>query len=149
MKLIEIIPRKAIIHDLKATDKKGAITELVQAMKKAHSGERFSISGLVEAILKREKLGTTGMGGGVAVPHANDSPDVRDDDALFQMPFCEAKRRHVDEFERRYLTKMLRLTDGNVNQAAKLAGKNRRAFFELMRKHGIDREQFAADRNSP
>ena len=70
MKLIEIIPRKAIIHELKSTDKKSAITELVQVMKKAHSGERFSISGLVDAILKREKLGTTGMGGGVAVPHA-------------------------------------------------------------------------------
>ena len=70
MKLIEIIPRKAIVHDLKATDKKGAITELVQTLKKAHPGEKFTNSGLVDAIMKREKLGTTGMGGGVAVPHA-------------------------------------------------------------------------------
>lgn len=70
MKLTDIIPRKAIIHELKARDKKAAITELCQAMKKAHSGERFSITGLVDAIMKREKLGTTGMGGGVAVPHA-------------------------------------------------------------------------------
>ena len=70
MKLTDIIPRKAIIHELKARDKKAAITELCQAMKKAHPGERFSITGLVDAIMKREKLGTTGMGGGVAVPHA-------------------------------------------------------------------------------
>ena len=39
-------------------------------MKKAHTSERFSIAGLVDAVMKREKLGTTGMGDGVAIPHA-------------------------------------------------------------------------------
>ena len=70
MKLTDFINRKAIIPTLKAKDKKGAITELVQAMKKAGDGERFSVSEIVEAIMQREKLGSTGVGKGVGVPHA-------------------------------------------------------------------------------
>lgn len=64
------------------------------------------------------------------------------DDDLLELSFGEAKRRVVTDFERRYLTNMLRTTKGNVNRAAKRAGKDRRAFFELMRKHGIDRQCF-------
>lgn len=70
MKLPDFISRKAIVPKLKAKDKKGAIQELVQAMKKAYDGERFSSSELVEAIIQREKIGSTGVGRGVGVPHA-------------------------------------------------------------------------------
>ncbi len=70
MRLTELINRKAIIANLKSKDKQGAIKELVQVIKKAHSGEKYSVNELVEAILEREKRGSTGMGGGVALPHA-------------------------------------------------------------------------------
>ena len=71
MKLTDFLPRKAIIPNLKAKDKKGAIQELVQAARKANDGEKFVVADIVEAIVAREKIGTTGVGGGVGIPHAN------------------------------------------------------------------------------
>lgn len=70
MKLTEFIGKKAIVVNLKSKDKRGAIAELVQAMRKAYDGEKFAAPDIVDAIMQREKLGSTGVGGGVAVPHA-------------------------------------------------------------------------------
>jgi PTS system nitrogen regulatory IIA component len=70
VKLCELFTKKVIIPELKATQKNEAIEELLQAIKKGCKGERFSVSSIVEAIVKREKLGSTGIGGGVGVPHA-------------------------------------------------------------------------------
>ena len=49
----------------------------------------------------------------------------------------QAKRAAIERFEREYMERALRIADGNITRAAKLSGKARRAFFELMRKHGI------------
>jgi len=51
--------------------------------------------------------------------------------------FSEAKRSTLEAFERRYLTEILRESGGNVSQAAREAGKERRAFGKLLKKHGI------------
>ena len=51
--------------------------------------------------------------------------------------FQRAKSSLVSEFERRYLEDALSASGGNIARAARTAGKPRRAFFELMRKHGI------------
>ena len=57
-------------------------------------------------------------------------------------PFRAAKARIVTEFERRYLKTMLRHHQGNISKAARAADKNRRAFWQLMRKHEIAAEPF-------
>jgi two-component system response regulator GlrR len=54
-----------------------------------------------------------------------------------QASFREAKARIITEFERDYVMRLLRACAGNVSEAARAAGKNRRAFWELMRKHEI------------
>ncbi|MCP4595043.1 sigma 54-interacting transcriptional regulator [Neptuniibacter sp.] len=46
------------------------------------------------------------------------------------------------EFEQRYLTKVLRITEGNVTQAAKIAGRNRTDFYKLLKKHNIEAALF-------
>ncbi|MBY4678502.1 sigma 54-interacting transcriptional regulator [Marinobacterium arenosum] len=46
------------------------------------------------------------------------------------------------DFERRYLSTVLRITDGNVTQAAKIAGRNRTDFYKLLNKHGLEAAQF-------
>ncbi len=51
--------------------------------------------------------------------------------------FRAAKERVVRQFERGYIERLLASCAGNVTHAAAQAGKNRRAFFELMRKHEI------------
>ncbi|ALP52555.1 response regulator GlrR [Candidatus Tenderia electrophaga] len=49
------------------------------------------------------------------------------------LPFAEARQR----FERDYLTKLLRTTNGNVTQAARLAQRNRTEFYKLLNKHHL------------
>jgi DNA-binding NtrC family response regulator len=51
--------------------------------------------------------------------------------------FQESKRELVSLFEREYLEEALRKSGGNIAEAARASGKARRAFFELMRKHGV------------
>jgi two-component system, NtrC family, response regulator GlrR len=57
---------------------------------------------------------------------------------LDQGSFKMLKAKAVKEFETEYLQKLLALNEGNVAKAAKAAGKHRRAFQELLRKHRID-----------
>ena len=56
--------------------------------------------------------------------------------------FQTMKTRVVAAFERQYIETLLAHSQGNVAAAARVAGKHRRAFFELMRKHSISSEAF-------
>ncbi len=53
------------------------------------------------------------------------------------LPYAEARRR----FEREYLVGLLKLTDGNVADAARLAERNRTEFYRLLQKHGLGPER--------
>ena len=54
--------------------------------------------------------------------------------------FREARARAVADFERNYIENMLRQAAGNVTRAAHLAGKDRRVFGRLMKRHSIQRD---------
>jgi two-component system, NtrC family, response regulator GlrR len=56
--------------------------------------------------------------------------------------FKEAKQHVVDTFERGYLEQLLARHLGNVSRAAAAAQKNRRALWELLRRHEIDPNRF-------
>lgn len=56
--------------------------------------------------------------------------------------FQEAKREAIETFELNYLEAALASAGGKVTVAARASGKHRRAFFELMRKHGLRAERF-------
>jgi DNA-binding NtrC family response regulator len=51
--------------------------------------------------------------------------------------FQDLKARIIREFERGYVQELLRQHKGNITRAAQAAGKHRRAFWEVMRKHHI------------
>jgi len=51
-------------------------------------------------------------------------------------------REARDEFERDYLIRLLKMTSGNVSQAAKLAKRNRTEFYRLLSRHHLDSSQF-------
>ncbi len=53
-------------------------------------------------------------------------------------PLDEARRA----FERDYLVQLLKLTAGNVTQAARLAGRNRTEFYRLLERHSLEPTQF-------
>jgi two-component system response regulator GlrR len=48
------------------------------------------------------------------------------------------------EFEREYLAKLLKITGGNVTQAARLAKRNRTEFYKLLQRHCLDPKMFKA-----
>jgi two-component system, NtrC family, response regulator GlrR len=64
-------------------------------------------------------------------------------DELASESFQVAKKRVVDRFERQYIETLLAMHKGNLTRAALAAKKNRRAFFELIRKHHIDTHRFS------
>lgn len=57
------------------------------------------------------------------------------------LPSFDAAR---DEFIRNYLAELLRLTRGNVSQAARLAGRHRTDFYKLLNKHGLSPDDYKA-----
>ena len=67
MKLSEILKPACIISDLKAHDKKGALEELSGVI----TDEEPSLNKgyLLQVLLERERLGSTGIGEGIALPH--------------------------------------------------------------------------------
>ncbi len=67
MRLSELLEENNIIPDLKAKDKKGALEELAQAM--VSQKPYLDKGALVNVLLDRERLGSTGIGDGVAIPH--------------------------------------------------------------------------------
>jgi mannitol/fructose-specific phosphotransferase system IIA component (Ntr-type) len=69
MKLTDLFSRKSFVLELKSDDRKGVLRELVEAAKSGHGLARLPVADVVDAIVAREKIGSTGMGRGVAIPH--------------------------------------------------------------------------------
>ncbi len=68
LKVLDFLDPAAVIVDLSATTKKGVLEELVAAL--AKSGKVKDAKTTVDILLEREKLGSTGIGQGIAIPHA-------------------------------------------------------------------------------
>ncbi|MEZ6034292.1 MAG: PTS sugar transporter subunit IIA [Planctomycetaceae bacterium] len=69
MKLTEFVIKEAILPSLKATSKEEVIREMVAHLRASGALKAEDEDAVVAAILKREELGSTGIGNGVAVPH--------------------------------------------------------------------------------
>src|SRR5262245_13899685 len=69
MRLTEFVVADAIVPNLSATTKESAIRQMVSSLKTAGRIRATDEEAIVTAILKREELGSTGIGRGVAVPH--------------------------------------------------------------------------------
>ncbi|MBN8441644.1 MAG: sigma 54-interacting transcriptional regulator [Thauera sp.] len=61
------------------------------------------------------------------------------------LSYSEAKNR----FERNYLIQLLKLTDGKVTDAARLAERNRTEFYRLLQRHGLDPGMFRSTAPAP
>jgi len=57
-------------------------------------------------------------------------------------PFEQARRR----FEREYLAQLLKITDGNVTHASRMAKRNRTEFYKLLQRHQLDPRLFKPQR---
>jgi len=66
-KIRDMLQREFIIQDLKATGKKDVLEELVHVFAEQNGG--MDSETMVRVLLEREKLGSTGIGDGIAIPH--------------------------------------------------------------------------------
>lgn len=67
MKLPEILEENNIIPELKAKDKRGVLEELAEVI--SNHEPSIDKGALVKVLVERERLGSTGIGDGVAIPH--------------------------------------------------------------------------------
>lgn len=70
MKFKDFVVPAATRLELKAVEKRPAIREMVESLRDAGSIATEDMESIVRAIIKREEVGSTGIGKGVAVPHA-------------------------------------------------------------------------------
>lgn len=75
MKILDVLKKETILVNLKSKDKKGVIDELVTPIAKSAGIEHKK---LVRVLMEREQLGSTGIGGGIGIPHGK----IKDMDAL-------------------------------------------------------------------
>jgi mannitol/fructose-specific phosphotransferase system IIA component (Ntr-type) len=69
MRMSDFVVREAIVPDLTATTKEAVIREMVESLRTAGQFKSGDPEDVIRAILKRELLGSTGIGRGVAIPH--------------------------------------------------------------------------------
>jgi two-component system response regulator GlrR len=105
----------------------------------------------LENLLQREFLLAEGTALKIPLPRATPG-GLRA--APAEMPagrtnYREAKTRALEEFDREFLQRVLRECGGNVTKAARLAGKERRAFGKLLKRYRIGRRQTDADTHTP
>lgn len=68
-RMSEFVVREAIVPALTATTKEGVIREMVQHLQAAGQCTACDTEEVVRAILRREQLGSTGIGRHIAIPH--------------------------------------------------------------------------------
>ncbi len=67
MKISDLLNSAAVVPDLKAGNKNAVLAELTDALKAVESG--IDRDQVISVLLERERLGSTGIGEGVAIPH--------------------------------------------------------------------------------
>ena len=77
MNIINMLSDRSFLVNFEASSKKNVLDELT---KLAEKNFKIDSQNLLETLIKREKLGSTGVGNGIAIPHANcpniDKPKV-------------------------------------------------------------------------
>jgi PTS system nitrogen regulatory IIA component len=66
MKILDVLHKDTILVNLKSYDKKGVLEELAAPVARATG---LDPENLVNVLLEREQLGSTGIGGGIGIPH--------------------------------------------------------------------------------
>ncbi|GIO25411.1 PTS fructose transporter subunit IIABC [Ornithinibacillus bavariensis] len=80
MKITDLLRKDIMIFDLQATEKEAAIDEMITSLHK--SGILTDVAEFKDAILKREEQSSTGLGDGIAMPHAKNK-SVKEPTVLF------------------------------------------------------------------
>ena len=90
MKIDEILKKESVITDLVGNNKAEVIKEMTQCLKKNNLIQNDQV--LFETLMEREKLGSTGIGENVAIPHGKS-------DEITQIITVLARSKNGVEFE--------------------------------------------------
>jgi DNA-binding NtrC family response regulator len=116
----------------------GNVRELANTVERAvllARGERLTIGDLPARISDVASASPSSS------PNTNQAWDPLPD-GLLDRRLADARRTVVTEFERRYLTALLRASSGRIGETATRAGINQRSLYDLMKKHGLAKEDF-------
>jgi PTS system nitrogen regulatory IIA component len=67
MKILDLLARERIMPDLQASNKRGALEELAKTL--ADGPDGLNLPAIMEVLQDRERLGSTGIGDNIAIPH--------------------------------------------------------------------------------
>jgi PTS system nitrogen regulatory IIA component len=67
VKIVDFLPPELVFPELTASTKEGVLQELARGLAEVHP--ELDARRLVEVLLEREKLGSTAIGDGIAIPH--------------------------------------------------------------------------------
>ena len=70
MQIMDFLSKKAILTEIKSTNKEDVIKEMVDLLIEAGDVEKRNRNKLIDALMSREALGSTAIGQGIAIPHA-------------------------------------------------------------------------------
>lgn len=73
MRMSNFVVREAIIPSLRATNKESVIREMIESLGEAGYFREAEREDIVKAVLRREQLGSTGIGRHIAIPHSKHS----------------------------------------------------------------------------
>ncbi|WP_456432012.1 PTS sugar transporter subunit IIA [Thermosulfuriphilus sp.] len=90
MRILDFIDKKCIVPELKAEDKWSVFEELAQII--ANKRKDLRAADIVRVLSEREKLGSTGIGSGVAIPHGKMK-------GLDRLIICVARSNRGIDFE--------------------------------------------------
>ena len=112
----------------------GNVRELINVIERAvllSPGPEIGLGDLPRAISSTASTADVST-----VPRPTDAPAWRG------KGLSEARREVVGAFERAYLTDLLQATGGRIGESARRAGLSERALYDLMRRHGLRKEDF-------
>jgi len=73
MRITSFVKKTAIVPELVATTRDAAIAELVATLQQTGAFDSAYASDVLGAVMRREQLGSTGIGRGIAIPHSRHS----------------------------------------------------------------------------
>lgn len=118
MKITDILSEERIIIELEASNKEDAFKEMINKISNSAVKDK---SGLLQDVLNREKQTTTGIGNGIAIPHAK-SASVTKTSIVFARSSKGIEYGSIDE-KPVHLLFLLAVEDGNNNEHIKLLSK--------------------------
>jgi PTS system nitrogen regulatory IIA component len=149
MKLTDILHEGNIIAELKARGKRSVMEEMCRALLADHP--ELDVKALMEVLVERERLGSTGIGDGIAIPHGKmknldqlllafgRSPEGVDFDSLDGKPahlfFLVVAPEDSAGIHLKALARISRLLKSNVVRTELMQARDAQEVFSIIQAH--------------